>query len=737
MMNTKKVLKNKGIDFMIIKNISINSFGVYGGKNNFDFQTDSEKTVILCGGKNGAGKTTLFESVMLCFYGKDFDDSLRQKEYNEKILRSFHKNSKGASQSASISVEFQFAFDGEIREYLVTRKWQNLDGKVVEDLSIKKMISGSKFEELDISVPKKTNRFTDSRFEEIDSVEKSDWQQFINQLIPKGIAKLFFFDGEKIQSIADDGNENQYLQSSFDTLLGLDVVTQLQKDIGLMLSRNSKLNKKDDSALDADYDSSRFDEILATYGNLRMEEITLQYLPLFLKLHEDLTKRIDTEEFELKELSGEIEDKQKELNVTKEKFEKIGGKYFSKYKEMEESQDNVTSKIAITEKEIRDLCSTELPFSLIPQEMDEIKKQIEFDQKIIRSKYEKEILEKNYSKINSLIKSKSFLPEISKELKESLDSEISKFLDSEIKSLNANSKTFFNFSDIDMNRILTMISNSKKDNITKINNLANSYKIQKNALDKMKLVSKITPNDDEIRPLMKQIEKITSQRTRLEEQHDQIDTKHFQNKTLLKSLNFKIRHCMTLKRESEKMSSSENMGSVVMTVLDEYADSLRKTKISELESNILQGLDLLLHKDDFVEKVTVNSENFDVKLWNSSNDEITKDMLSKGELQIYATALVWALAKTSGRSLPFMIDTPLARLDVEHRENIVGSFFPQTSQQTIILSTDSEITSEYYEILYPAISKSYVMEFDDSTGKTQIRPGYFFEKQGDLVVEVQ
>ena len=722
---------------MIIKNIFINNFGVYGGENHFNFETDSDKTVVLCGGKNGAGKTTLFESVMLCFYGKDFDDSLRQKEYNEKILRSFHKNSDGASQSASISVEFQFAFDGEIREYLVTREWQNLEGKVSEDLSIKKMVSGSKFEELNLSVPKKTSRFTDSRFEEIDSVEKSDWQQFINQLIPKGIAKLFFFDGEKIQSIADDGNENQYLQSSFDTLLGLDVVTQLQKDIGLMLSRNSKLDKKDDSGFDANYDSTKFDEILSTYGNLRIEEITPDYLPLFLKLHEDLEARIETEEFEIKEISGDIEDKQKELNVSKEKFEKIGGKYFDKYKEMEESQAHVTSKVAITEKEIRDLCSTELPFSLIPQEMDEIKQQIESDQKVIRSKYEKEILERNHSKITSLIKSKSFLPEISIDLKKSLDSEISKFLDDEINALDANSKTFFNFSDVDMKRILTMIKNSKKENISKINNLANSYKIQKNALDKMKLVSKITPNDDEIRPLMKQIEKITSQRTRLEEEHNKIDTNNFQDKALLKSLNFKIRHCMTLQRESEKVSSSEKMGSLVMTVLEEYSNSLRKTKIAELESNILQGLDLLLHKDDFIEKVTVDPENFDVKLWNKNNDEITKDMLSKGELQIYATALVWALAKTSDRSLPFMIDTPLARLDVEHRENIVGSFFPQTSQQTIILSTDSEITSEYYDILYPAISKSYVMEFDDSKGKTQISPGYFFEKQGDLVVEVQ
>ena len=88
---------------MIIKKVTIRDFGVYGAANEFDFQTNSDQTVVLCGGKNGAGKTTLFESVMLCFYGKDFDDSLRQKEYREKILRSFHKNarSKTGSESAS------------------------------------------------------------------------------------------------------------------------------------------------------------------------------------------------------------------------------------------------------------------------------------------------------------------------------------------------------------------------------------------------------------------------------------------------------------------------------------------------------------------------------------------------------------------------------------------------------------------------------------------------------------
>lgn len=724
---------------MIIKKIQINDFGVYGGENEFDFQTTPEKTVVLCGGTNGAGKTTLFESIMLCFYGRDFDESVRPKEYNEKILRAFHRDSdsKAASKTASISVEFEFSLEGNVRQYQVTRMWENNEDKISEDLSIKRRAESEQFKELDMSVPEKINRYSENRFEEMDSLEKSEWQQFINQLIPKGIAKLFFFDGEKIQSIAEDGNENKYLHSSFDTLLGLDVVQQLQKDIGLMLYRNSKEKNPEKEIHDADYDKADFESILEIYGNLRMEDVTISYLPLLLNLQKDLKSKIKDEEEELLEITAKIKEKQKELEATEAKFEKIGGKYFSKHKDMEKNEEKITSKIAVTEKEIRDLCSTELPFSLIPEEMEEIKEQITFDQNTIRSKYGLEILENNKSRISSLINSKDFVPMISEDARKSIDSEIMSLFKDEIDALQAKEKTNFNFSQNDMAKILNLIENSKKSNIDKIHDLSYSHKIQKNALDKIKLVSRIKPNDDEIRPIIKEIEKITSQKTRLEEEFDQLEQKNYQNNVMLKSINFKIRRCMTKKQENEKTASGDTMGSTVLAVLEEYSQSLREAKISELEQNVLKGMKLLLHKEDFIEKVRINHESFEVRLYNLNNDEITKNMLSKGELQIYATALVWGLAKTSGRSLPFMIDTPLARLDVEHRENLVESFFPKTSQQTIILSTDSEIDSDYYGKLKPAVAKSYVLDFDDAKRKTEIRSGYFFDKKGDLTVEVR
>jgi len=37
--------------------------------------------------------------------------------------------------------------------------------------------------------------------------------------------------------------------------------------------------------------------------------------------------------------------------------------------------------------------------------------------------------------------------------------------------------------------------------------------------------------------------------------------------------------------------------------------------------------------------------------------------------------MLWALTQTSGRPLPFIIDTPLGRLDSDHRESLVMDFF--------------------------------------------------------------
>lgn len=52
---------------MRIKRLTLNNIGSFAGEHSFLFQTDnSQKQIVLIGGRNGAGKTTLFESIRLC-----------------------------------------------------------------------------------------------------------------------------------------------------------------------------------------------------------------------------------------------------------------------------------------------------------------------------------------------------------------------------------------------------------------------------------------------------------------------------------------------------------------------------------------------------------------------------------------------------------------------------------------------------------------------------------------------
>ena len=100
-------------------------------------------------------------------------------------------------------------------------------------------------------------------------------------------------------------------------------------------------------------------------------------------------------------------------------------------------------------------------------------------------------------------------------------------------------------------------------------------------------------------------------------------------------------------------------------------------------------------------------------------------ILSAGERQLLATAILWGLAKVSGRPVPLVIDTPLGRLDSHHRSHIVQRYFPAASHQVVLLSTDEEIIGRYLEMIRPAVGREYLLEFDPELASSKSRPGYF------------
>ena len=107
----------------------------------------------------------------------------------------------------------------------------------------------------------------------------------------------------------------------------------------------------------------------------------------------------------------------------------------------------------------------------------------------------------------------------------------------------------------------------------------------------------------------------------------------------------------------------------VQTVLAEYTAQLTQAKIVTLSDAIVEGFNQLSHKPDRIKRVELDPKTFAVTLYDTYNRFISKDELSAGEQQIYTTALLWGLAKTSGKPLPMILDTPLGRLDSSHPAN--------------------------------------------------------------------
>ena len=678
---------------MLLTKVIINDFGVYRGRNEFNFQTEPGKPIILCGGTNGAGKTTLFESVMLCFYGQNsFEQKTSQKQYHDRILRKIHRylGTKKSADETSIIIEFQFAHEGKIVEYQVMRMWQNNDGKIDETFTIKK------------------KNPSDEKFVKLDSIEESAWQIFIEQLIPKGIVKLFFFDGEQIQKIADEGEEDKHIKSSFDALLGLDLVKQLINDIGLTILRNSK-------------------------GEIKK---ILEEINLLTKEKDESEKKIESLHDKQINLETKIGFLQKQADVQEANFKKIGGEFARNREELTIEKARLESKLENTEKEIRELCSDTLPFSLIPKQLEEIKNEIKADQQKIEDGFEKIILEKNFQDLLDNIKSESFLPNINNDVKQNVTKQIDELLKNKIESISNPTKTTFNLSANDMNHAIQLIDNVNDSAEQKIENLAMSYNNDSNSLEQTKVGLDSAPREDEMGPIFSELTQTSRELGELENELEHLLTLESQEKSLIILVNSKIRTNLTKKHEDKKRMAGLEIGSSVQDVLEDYANSLRSKKLELLESYILDKLQVLLHKKNFIEKISIDKETFEVKLYKGNDDEITKDMLSKGELQMYATAVVWGLALTSGRPLPFMIDTPLARLDEEHRKSIVEKFYPNASHQTIILSTDSEVNFEYYQKLEPYISNSFVIQYDSDKGSTKKHDTYFFDKKGERVIEV-
>ena len=671
---------------MLLTKIILDNIGVYKNSNEFDLETTPQKPIILYGGVNGAGKTTLFESIPLCLYGQRYaENKITKKEYHKKIQRLFHRNAKTgtSAQDASITLEFQYAQNGKITQYQITRIWQNNEGKIYEFL---KMF---------------TKPVNNKKYSPVNS-EESQLQHMINQMMPKSVTDLFFFDGERIQNLAKSGNENVHIKSSFDDLLGLNTSRQLHDDIGLYMLRNS-------DGTDA--------EALANLERANQDKNEAQN-----KLESLQEKRVF--------LNGDISHLHRDLQLKEEKFFKLGGTFAKNRQKLVDEKTDLDRHIANNEIILKDLVEKSLPFAIVKDQLKQIKSELHSDISKLGEIFEKDTLNGAFDymveKLNPFLD--SYTPEIKKEILQHFN----KISDEKLKSLSGKQQMMFDFSLSEMKIMQDSIQTILDDGYESARSNNDEHK---NILEKQKEISAkldVAPQQDEVGSLYSDIKETTLEIGEMEQELQTINNMESQEKSLITLLNSKIRKQLSKRKVDQRRYRGTDMIPAIQEVLNDYTQRLRTKKIKILESNIFEGIKKCFHKDGLICKISINPETYDVTLYRENGNEISRKELSKGELQMYATAIVWGLAKTSGRPLPFVIDTPLARLDEQHRENLIRNFYPTTSHQTIIFSTDTEIVDSYYELLKPSISKSGVIRYDEARDCSFVDAAYF-EKRGDLI----
>jgi len=614
---------------------------------------------------------------MLCLYGAaSLDGRATQKSYEEHLAKKVHRKGGVASQDgASVSVTFQISHAGKIHEYMVSRSWAT-NGKS-ESFSVQS--TGKE------NLP---NADMDSR----------SWQSFIDGLIPKGVARLFFFDGERIARMVEEG-ESSVIKSSFNTLLGLDVILQLRKDLEVNMIRNMKGNNShiQDEFERLTEDKKDTDDRIARLAERRASKQASL---------ENVISKVEEMEASINALGGGFATRRTEIKIQREVASK--------------SNDDISSRI-------RELCAGSLPFALIPKEAMAVKEQIYADRKFVMSAVATAAVREAAKCAKERLSADDMWNNIENglELRSALIPKLIAALeptgaDSEISSV-------FSLSREQEDQILSTIKNATGDAARELKDSSKKLVMLEEEISRMDVSLASAPNDDEIGPMISQLGKTQSEIGALEAEINHIDEETSSLKALSNHTQVKIRGVVSQLYKDKKAGARVELTENVQLALDDYAKQLADKKLLALESNLLEAIVTLMHKKGLIARVSIDRKTYEITLYKKDDIPVPKDSLSKGEQQMLTTAVLWALARTSGRPLPFMIDTPLARLDAEHRNNLIKKFFPLASHQTIIFSTDSEIGTDEFALLEEHLSKSYAIEYNAEKDKTLPREGYFEE----------
>ncbi|BAN34917.1 ATPase involved in DNA repair [Sulfuricella denitrificans skB26] len=665
---------------MLIKKLTLCDFGLFQGQHEIDLaprqKYGATRPIVLFGGLNGAGKTTILTAIRLAIYGRQaIGYGTTQKAYEEYLNSKIHRvrNALVEPSGAHVILEFIYYKLGTPIKYEVRRSWVISGKQIKETLTI----------------------FQDGKV--ISDFTSEQCQAFLNELIPLGVSDLFFFDGEKIASLAEDGGDVA-LRDAIRKLLGLDIIERLKSDLHLYVRRQTNNALPEDS-------------------KAQLEQLDTEYKQAKERIQEAERKAAQ-------EIRHKIAESEAQLYKLEESLASKGGAWAVSRGTLKNRREQLITKKKALEAEVRDALNELYPLSLASKLLSQLNSQINLERQFKEWDVIATAITQRIETLKTTVK--KYVPEVSNT--QAIQEINHLFQDLTVRPDDLkNVKLVHDLSSKDYGQLEAWIHGALTTAVAEMKARKTKLHQVDEELANISVQIDRAPDESALKADLDAIKKKNTEIVTLKVEHNHVLEQGRRETWKAIELVRKMRKL----EEALEQGSDENVGVLLAKnsreVLADFSSEMTKRKIEKLEQEFAATFSRLARKDDAIVSAKIDPANFEVHLSNKKGQSIPKNDLSAGEKQIYAIAMLEALAHTSGRKLPIIIDTPLGRLDSHHRGKLVDNYFPRASHQVIILSTDTEVDAKFYQGLSSHISHSYHIRYDAIEGCSSLEEGYFWK----------
>lgn len=661
---------------MILEQLRLRNYCLYRGEQTLNLAPTIRRgkpaPIVLFGGINGGGKTTLLDAVQLALYGIRSRCSKRAEKSYEEFLRDSIHHGADADEGAEISLSFRYVSEGEQHLYEVTRSWYPVGSRIRESVHV-------------------------TRDGVTDTWLSDNWNQLVDELIPVGIAQLCFFDAEKIRFLADDETSTQALGDAIKSLLGLDLAERLIADASVLETRIVKRRTK----------SAELTQIDELEKELAAKQTAIDALVQDLGALEN--PRLAAKN---------------RLSQAEERFAQTGGKHWEQREQRQQERTELEERLSQIRQQLVGLAATELPLALVGDLLQRVDEQDRRERSAAETAILSEFLEERDARLLDFLCQRKVGTKAQKTVREFCES------DREQRTHAEPVEQRLQLSENARRSLSHLQATGLKERRNTARALLELFENTERALVETQRSLAAVPRDESLKDVAHELKVAAAELTGLEQQVNSLDKQlqslRWERGELEKQLSRLKRKVIDEQLKLEEDSRLAELTARTQQTMRAFLEQATARKIDRLSQHITESFRFLLRKKTLVERVVIDPGSFSITLHGVDGGVVAKQRLSEGEKQIFAISVLWGLSRASARSLPAIIDTPMARLDAEHRSQLVNRYFPNASHQVIVLSTDTEIDRQYFQDLQASIARAYHLNYDEAERATVAEEGYFW-----------